>query len=252
MSSAGVGIKSDPRTQFNILLLVTAHMLSSRRHGRWDVSDKFRGRRPWINEMSMRYNIIYADPPWSYDDKCLHRGGAERHYRTMDLKDICALPINDLAASDCLLFMWATFPKLWEAKDVFSAWGFEYKTCAFVWIKTNKREVTEQASFFPVDSFDSFWGMGRWTRSNAEICLLGTKGQPKRQSGGVHQIIYAPISEHSAKPAETRTRIVELAGDLPRVELFARKSAEGWDCWGNEVESTCQIEPQQQEAMTFG
>lgn len=107
-----------------------------------------------------KYSIIYADPPWAYDDKCLHRGGAERHYRTMPLVDICKLPIDPIAAADSVLFMWATFPKLREATAVFEAWGFEYKTCAFVWVKTNKREVVEQASFFPSDSFDSFWGHG--------------------------------------------------------------------------------------------
>lgn len=179
-----------------------------------------------------RYSVILADPPWSYDDKCLHRGGALRHYSTMTIDQICALSVGKLATDDATLFMWATFPKLWEAKRVFSAWGFEYKTCAFVWIKTNKREVTDQASFFPIDSFDSFWGMGRWTRSNAEVCLLGVKGKPKRVSGGVHQLIYAPVDEHSRKPAETRTRIIELMGDVPRVELFARQANRRLGCMG--------------------
>ena len=184
------------------------------------------------------FNIIYCDPPWSYDDPGLNRGGALRHYETMPLADICKLPVPLLASADCALFMWATFPKLFEAKEVFDAWGFEYKTCAFVWIKTNKRANLDQASFFPTDSFDSFWGMGRWTRSNAEICLLGVRGQPKRESAGVHQIIYAPVSEHSRKPPEARMKIVELCGDVPRVELFARQATEGWAVWGNEVEST--------------
>lgn len=183
-----------------------------------------------------KYNIIYADPPWRYDDKSLQRGGAERHYPTMRLEDICALPVADISADDCLLFMWGAWPKLFEAGAVLSAWGFDFKTCAFVWVKTNKRTKIAQSSFFPVDSFDSFWGMGRWTRANTEFCLLGVKGSPKRQSAGVHQIIYAPISQHSRKPDETRERIVKLAGDLPRVELFARRTVPGWEVWGNEVE----------------
>lgn len=183
-----------------------------------------------------KYNIIYADPPWSYDDKALNRGGAERHYSTMKLADICAIPVADIAADDCLLFMWGAWPKLFEAGSVLKAWGFDFKTCAFVWVKTNKRTNVNQASFFPVDSFDSFWGMGRWTRANTEFCLLAVKGKPKRESAGVHQIIYAPIAAHSRKPDETRDKIVELAGDLPRVELFARRTAPGWDVWGNEVE----------------
>lgn len=185
----------------------------------------------------MKYNIIYADPAWSYDDKCLHRGGAERHYNTMDIEDIKNLPVRKMASEDCILFMWATFPKLQEALDTISAWGFKYKTVGFVWIKINKRSNNEQLSFLPSDSFDSFMGMGRWTRSNAEICLIGVKGHPKRISGGVHSIIYAPIDKHSKKPKETRDRILKLCGDLPRVELFARQKVNGWDSWGNEIES---------------
>jgi N6-adenosine-specific RNA methylase IME4 len=184
----------------------------------------------------MKYSIVYADPPWSYDDKALSRGGAERHYRTMKLEDICQLPVKGITADDCLLFMWGAWPKLYESREVITAWGFEFKTCAFVWVKTNKNHNPQQASFLPVDSFDSFWGMGSWTRANTEFCLLAVKGKPKRESAGVHQLIYAPVSEHSRKPEEARDRIVRLAGDLPRVELFARRSAPGWDLWGNEVE----------------
>ena len=82
---------------------------------------------------------------------------------------------------------------------------------------------------------DDFMGMGRWTRANAEICLLSTKGKIVRKSASVRQIIYSPIQEHSRKPEETKTRIIKLIGDLPRVELFARKKSAGWDAWGNEV-----------------
>lgn len=189
-----------------------------------------------------KYSIIYADPPWSYDDKALNRGGAERYYRTMRLEDIAALPVREIAADDSLLFMWGVWPKLFEAKTVMDGWGFEFKTCAFVWVKTNKRMNPDQASFFPTDSFNSFWGMGWWTRANTEFCLLGTRGKPKRESAGVHQIIYAPITEHSRKPDETRDRILTLAGDLPRVELFARRTAPGWDLWGNEVKCDLALE----------
>jgi len=183
-----------------------------------------------------KYQIIYADPAWSYDDKCLHRGGAERYYRTMDIEDIKNLPVNKIADENCILFMWATFPKLQEALDTIEAWGFKFKTCAFVWIKTNKRTSPNQLSFLPIESFDSFMGMGRWTRSNAEICLLGVKGKPKRISGNVHQIIYAPIDKHSKKPDETRDRIIKLVGDLPKIELFAREVPEGWDTMGFDID----------------
>lgn len=188
--------------------------------------------------MAKKYNIIYADPPWSYSDKALNRGGALRHYDTMSLEDICALPVADIAADDCLLFMWGAWPKLYESGEVIKAWGFEFKTCAFVWVKTNRRTDPDQACFFPAESFDSFWGMGSWTRANTEFCLLAVKGKPKRKSASVHQIIYAPISDHSKKPSETREKILKLAGKLPRVELFARSSVEGWDVWGNQVCST--------------
>lgn len=148
----------------------------------------------------------------------------------MPLDEICALPIADLAADDCILFMWTTFPKMYEAMDVMQAWGFRYRTVAFVWVKRTKLDN------------DWFMGCGYWTRSNAEICLLATKGKPHRFSKAVHQLIISPIEEHSKKPAETRDRIVELAGDLPRIELFARQKAKGWDVWGNEVDCDIQIQ----------
>lgn len=176
-----------------------------------------------------KYKIIYADPAWSYDDKALNRGGAERHYKTMSEEDIMNLPVNEIADDDCVLFMWATYPKLQEALNVINAWGFKYKTNAFTWVKKNKK----------ADSF--FWGMGRWTRSNAEVCLLAVKGKPKRVDMGVHSIIYSPIDAHSKKPSETRDRIVKLMGDLPRVELFSRQKVEGWSSWGNEVENDIEL-----------
>ena len=179
-----------------------------------------------------KYNIIYADPPWSYRDKALAGNrGAGCKYDVMDSKDINNLPIKELAAEDCILFMWVTMPKLNECFDVISAWGFEYKTCAFTWVKKNKK----------ADSW--FWGMGSWTRANAEICLLATKGKPKRMSASVHSVIDTPIEQHSKKPDIVRDKIIELCGDLPRAELFARQKADGWDSWGNEIESDIHIEP---------
>lgn len=171
-----------------------------------------------------KYNIIYADPPWAYKDKALSGNrGAGCKYDVMDTKDICKLPVSDIAAENALLFMWVTMPKLNECFELIKAWGFEFKTCAFVWVKKNKK----------ADSL--FWGMGNWTRANAEICLLAIKGKPKRQAANVHSVIISPIEEHSKKPAETRDRIVQLCGDLPRIELFARQTADGWDCFGNEI-----------------
>lgn len=154
---------------------------------------------------------------------------AESHYPTMCIEDIKALPVGELAAKDCALFLWITFPCLCEALEVLTAWGFSYKTVAFVWVKQNRRND------------DLFTGMGYWTRANAEICILATKGHPKRVDAGVRQVILSHIEEHSKKPDEARERIVRLMGDLPRVELFARQSPEGWDVWGNEVECTAHL-----------
>lgn len=172
-----------------------------------------------------KYNIIYADPPWSYKVWNKKEGGrtAESHYQTMKIDEIKRLPVGGLAADDCVLFMWATYPCLNEALETIKAWGFKYKTVGFTWVKRNKKSDTW------------FWGLGHWTRANAEICIIATKGKPKRISKSVHSIIDAPVEEHSKKPDITRDRIVQLMGDLPRIELFARAETPGWDVWGNEV-----------------
>ena len=171
-----------------------------------------------------KYNIIYADPPWRYESGKV-QGAAENHYPTMSIDNLCALPVAELTAKDCALFLWATFPQLPEALRLIKAWGFQYKTVAFVWLKRNRKNPTW------------FYGLGYWTRGNAEICLLATKGKPKRQSAGVHQFIISPIEQHSKKPDEARQKILALMGDLPRLELFARQKAPGWDVWGNEIAS---------------
>lgn len=151
---------------------------------------------------------------------------AEHHYPTMSIDELCALPVADLAAPDSALFLWATFPQLPEALRLIREWGFTYKSVAFVWLKKNRK----------ADSW--FYGLGFWTRANAEVCLLATRGHPKRQAANIHQFIISPIEAHSKKPDETRDKIVALMGDLPRVELFARQTPPGWDVWGNEVQST--------------
>lgn len=171
-----------------------------------------------------KYNIIYADPPWQYKDKKGNdpkMGGIT--YDVMPLKDICELPVNKLADKDCVLFMWVTMPMLQEGLQVIKSWGFDYKTCAFCWVKQNPKN----------DGIYS--GLGHWTNGNAELCLFAKKGHPKRINKNVKQIVLAHRSKHSQKPAEVRDRIVNLLGDLPRVELFARQTVDGWDCWGNEV-----------------
>lgn len=174
----------------------------------------------------MAYQIIYADPPWNYtafSNKIPSRAKAGQTYNAMRMIDVYDLKMPELA-DDCVLFLWATAPLLPEALHTIKSWGFDYKTVAFTWVKKNKK----------ADSW--FWGMGTWTRSNPEFCLLATRGNPKGVSHSVHSIVDTPIEEHSKKPACVRDRIVELCGDVPRIELFARQKVDGWDCWGNEVE----------------
>lgn len=169
-----------------------------------------------------KYNIIYADPPWLYRDQGCG-GGATKHYPLMKVTEICALPVKEIAAEDCVLFLWATYPMLQEALDVIKAWGFNYKTIGFQWVKLNR------------SGNGYFFGLGRWTRGNTEACLIATKGKPKRISASVSQLVFSPVRRHSQKPDEVRDKIVALMGEAPRIELFARSAAKGWDCWGNEV-----------------
>lgn len=175
-----------------------------------------------------KYNIIYADPPWTYRDKALAGNrGAGCKYPLLTQEEVSSLPLSQISTTDCVLFLWITMPKLNEVFPIIDKWGFSYKTVAFTWVKRNKK----------ADSW--FWGMGRWTRANAELCLLATKGNPKRLSASVSSVIHTPIESHSKKPDCTRDRIVQLCGDLPRIELFARQPVQGWDSWGNEI-SNCQ------------
>jgi N6-adenosine-specific RNA methylase IME4 len=174
-----------------------------------------------------KYKVILADPAWEYSFSGT-RTDKEDDYPTMKAKDIANLPIKELADTDCVLFIWVIYNRLKEALDVIQAWGFEYKSCAFCWIKTNK-----QGNGY-------FWGMGGWTRANSEICLLATKGNPKPISHAVHNIIISRVREHSRKPDEVRQRIIKLCGNVPRIELFAREKHEVWDVWCNQLPDTTQ------------
>jgi N6-adenosine-specific RNA methylase IME4 len=182
------------------------------------------------------YPILYADPPWSYDDdKC--GGGVGKEYKTMATTAIGDLPIARLAAKDAVLFIWGTYPKIADLLALIPRWGFTYKSIAFQWVKT--RGSHEDGSGKP------FLGLGRWTRGNTEPCFLAVRGKPHRVHQGVRQLVItpdedlviAPLGKHSAKPPEVRDRIVTLMGDLPRIELFAREKVPGWDAFGNEIES---------------
>ncbi len=183
-----------------------------------------------------KYGAILADPPWSFLTYGKKRTTPHRtevdHYHTMTHGDLVAMPVADLAAKDCALFMWAVDSHLDEAIDLGCAWGFKFKTLAFIWAKTTLK--SPQFGFFPPETTHRI-GMGYWTRKQAEVCLMFTTGKPRRISKGVRQIIEAPRREHSRKPDETHTRIEALVAG-PYLELFARQSRPGWTVWGNETE----------------
>ena len=174
-----------------------------------------------------KYKIIYADPPWEYSSDPNSKRGiwglAHQRYDTLSVENLKNLPVKDIADIDCILFLWATFPNLQQALDLIKAWDFEYKTVAFVWEKFDKSNNTLKK-----------YGLGWYTRSNAEIVMIGRKGKFDRKSASVQQIVKSTIGEHSRKPDEVRKRIVELCGDIPRIELFARTKIHGWDTWGND------------------
>ena len=132
------------------------------------------------------------------------------------------MPVASLAAGDAVLLLWGTWPRLPDVLEVIKAWGFTYKTVAFVWVKQN------------ADGDGLHTGMGYWTRSNSEYCLLATKGAPKRLAADVHQIILAPVGEHSAKPEEVRRRVERLFAG-PYLELYGRQPIAGWTVFGNEI-----------------
>lgn len=172
-----------------------------------------------------KYCIIYADPPWPYNNPKGNdpkMGGIT--YPTMKMADIRNLPVSQIADKNSVLFLWATMPKLKEAFEVIDSWGFIYTTCAFTWVKTNRTNN------------QIYSGLGHWTNGNSELCLFAKKGKLTRITKNVKQIVMAPVGQHSAKPNEVRDRIVRLMGDIPRIELFARKKHDGWDCLGNEID----------------
>tara|TARA_Y100001960_G_scaffold283274_1_gene318237 strand:- start:7 stop:561 length:555 start_codon:yes stop_codon:yes gene_type:complete len=173
---------------------------------------------------TQKHKVIYADPAWNFKNWSSKGEGrnANQHYRCMPLKDIKALPVQFCADKDCVLFMWVTFPFLEKAFEVIEAWGFTYKTVAFNWMKQNRK------------SDGLFMGGGYWTRSNGEVCLLATRGKPKRKAKDVRQAILSHRREHSRKPDEIYERIERLV-DGPYLELFARQQRPGWTSWGNET-----------------
>lgn len=178
-----------------------------------------------IYNTDKKYQIIYADPPWEYKESGSGSRVVSSHYPTMPISDICELPVQKISAETSILFIWVTFPRLAQGLKTIEAWGFEYYGLGFDWVKMSKNGKPS-------------WGMGYYTRQNTEVCLIGVKKKPYRlkpQVRNVLSVLHSERREHSRKPNEVRDKIVKICGDLPRIELFARQYADGWDCWGNEV-----------------
>lgn len=183
------------------------------------------------------FGAIVADPPWQFNSLWGGRpvkteGGypsrsIDAHYDTMTIEQIAALPVGELAADDCVLFLWTCWPVLQKSLPVIEAWGFTYKTCAFSWMKADPYRLF-------ADDKTPVAGLGYWTRANTEPCLLATRGRPKRRHADVRQGIIAPRREHSRKPDCVAERVQRLVSG-PYLELFARAERPGWTCWGNEV-----------------
>ena len=196
------------------------------------------------------YGAILADPPWHFEvwsgetavkarESTSTFLSAAVHYQTMALDDIATLSVGDLASDDCALFLWICWPLLEQSLDIIKAWDFSYKTCAFSWMKAHAGQI----EMFR-DDIDTSMGMGYWTRANSEVCLLATRGKPKRLNADVRQGIIAPRREHSRKPDGIHERIERLVAG-PYLELFARQRGRpGWNYWGNEVDKFAPMTPQ--------
>jgi N6-adenosine-specific RNA methylase IME4 len=178
-----------------------------------------------LESKGKKYGVILADPPWTFKTYSQKGQGKspQKHYDCMSIDDICALPVRDITADDCALFLWCTWPCIFQAQKVIEAWGFKYSGLAWEWIKYN--EKTGKYSF----------GGGYGTRKNLEPCLLARRGKPQLQSRSVRDFIMSPRREHSRKPDEQYTRIETMYAG-PYMELFARQKWRGWDAWGNQVD----------------
>lgn len=183
-----------------------------------------------------KYQIIYADPPWDFPSNYGKVGksklsgfGAALRYNLLTDNELLQLPVPNLADKNCALFLWVVNSKLDTGIDVLKGWGFTYKTVVFNWIKVAKNSGIPNCR------------LGYWTLGGSELCLLGIKGSMKPIKHNIRQVILHHRIGHSVKPDVFRSAIGELFGDLPRIELFARRKVEGWDCWGNEVESDIEL-----------
>lgn len=191
-----------------------------------------------VEEHSFR--CVHVDPPWAFRSFAPSKNpessrNVERHYRTMTLDEIAALPIQhvtDYRAAH--LFLWATGPFLPAAIDLMASWKFRYSAIAFCWVKLERSFDVKQMRFIPADDADFHVSLGFTTRHNVELCLLGRRGSPKRLRKDVRELIIAPVREHSRKPDEAYARI-ERYCDGPRLDVFSRRDRPGWTSVGDEV-----------------
>lgn len=180
---------------------------------------------PFGDLRHFRYGVLYTDPPWPFENYSAkgESRNPNRHYETMSIEQIKALPVGHLAAETCALFMWVTDPMLVAGIETMAAWGFRYATVAFTWAKRTK--------------LDTGWhmGTGYYTRANPEMCLLGMNGRMSPRSRDVRQLVIEPVRQHSRKPDRVRTDIMRMFPG-PYLELFARDRHAGWDAWGNDID----------------
>jgi N6-adenosine-specific RNA methylase IME4 len=186
-----------------------------------------------VNFPEGKFKVIYADPPWQFRTWSKKGEGKSpsQHYKCMTFEDICNLPVASISMDDSVLFLWVIQSMLPEAVTLMNTWGFTFKTVAYSWIKMPKK-------WQPISGrVEPRMGLGYHTRSGMEQCWLGIRGKGyERHSRAVPQVLHSPLREHSRKPDEFVTRIEQLCGDVPRVELFGRTERPGWIVWGNEVE----------------
>lgn len=184
--------------------------------------------------MEKQYRTIVADPPWRYN-VIRANGAAENHYPTMSTAEMCALPVPEWAAPDCLLLMWATWPKLQDAMQVIDAWGFEYIS-GFPWIKI---EGEPQRTFWGEYEYRPQWGIGFWVRGCSELLLICRRGKVS-PPGGEHIGLISRNFQHSRKPENLYEYAEQFSG--PYLEMFARRARPGWDLFGNEVDSAVAVD----------
>lgn len=196
---------------------------------------------PFGDLQPRHYAALLVDPPWHFKARTAlqtanwrSRRDAEKHYGVLDSIDIAAMPVGELAAKDAHLFLWTTGPCLFQAFGIIEAWGFRYSSVAFTWIKLKRGHNPLQLRFLPTAEADLHVGLGLTTRKNAEFCLLGRRGSPRRNAKDVREIIMTPVRQHSRKPDEAAARIEQYC-DGPYAELFAREHRSGWACWGDQL-----------------